>query len=556
MTPVHSATASGRHRPAARADGSHTSPPHVPTRLSAAVLLCVALLAGRRAAAQPTRAPATPASAGAPATRVVLDADLGRDTISRHIYGHFAEHLGRLIYDGIWTRGAASEPWRIRQDVVQALKAIKIPNLRWPGGCFADYYAWKDGVGPRERRPTIVNNNWGGVTEDNGVGTHEFLALTEALGTEPFIVGNVGSGTVREMWEWWEYVNHPGPSPMADLRKRNGRAAPWNVRFWGVGNESWGCGGNMRPEYYADEYRRYASFLPAYGDVRPFRVATGPTDDDYRWMEVLMREAGRMMEGIDLHHYTLVGTWAKKGSATAFGEREWFVAMQRARQVDEMLTRHSAIMDRYDPQKRVALIVGEWGMWHDVEPGTNPGFLYQQNTMRDALVASISLDAFNKHAARVRGANIAQTVNVLQAMILTRGAQMLLTPTYHVFEFYTVHHDATLLPLAVTEAGWYGFERDSVPAVSATASRDRNRVVHLTLSNLDPNRARTVEIDVRGVRVGAATGRILTGPAMNSHNSFDRPDVVRPAPFTGATVANGRLTVALPARSVVVLELR
>ncbi|HKG91401.1 MAG TPA: alpha-L-arabinofuranosidase C-terminal domain-containing protein [Gemmatimonadaceae bacterium] len=485
---------------------------------------------------------------------MVVDADQGRDTISRHLYGHFAEHLGRGIYDGIWIRRGSE--WRIRDDVVQALRAIRVPNLRWPGGCFADYYQWKDGIGPRAERPTIVNNNWGGVTEDNGVGTHEFMELVGRLGTEPFIVGNVGSGTVREMWQWWEYVNHPGPGPMADLRRRNGRAEPWNVRFWGVGNESWGCGGGMRPEYYADVYKRFASFLPAYGDVRPFRIAAGPPGDNYHWTEVMMREAAPMIDGLDLHHYLLTGSWAKKGSATNFTEAEWAELMQKAAFFDELLTRHSTIMDRYDPAKRVWLIVGEWGTWHEGEPGSNPGFLYQQNSLRDAVAAALSLDIFNRHADRVRMANIAQTVNVLQAMILTRGEQMILTPTYHVFEFYTVHHDAVLLPTRF-DAGRYERGGWSAPAVSATASRDRAGRIHLTMTNVDPTQPRTVAATIRGQRVSAvAGGRILTAEQMGAHNTFEQPNAVRPAPFAGATLAGETLTVRLPPKSIVVLELR
>ena len=521
----------------------------------AAIAAAVLALGVRSAGAQ------TPGTGSSQATsvttsRFVLEADRARDTISRHIYGQFAEHLGRLVYDGVWNRGSPSEAWRMRDDVVRALRTIRVPNVRWPGGCFADYYHWKDGVGPRASRPSVVNNNWGGVTEDNGVGTHEYLALTTALGAEPFIVANLGSGTVQEMHDWWEYVNHPGSSPMADLRRRNGQDAPFNVRFWGLGNEAWGCGGNMRPEYYADELKRYASFLPSYGPVRPFRVAVGPTDADYNWTEVIMREAAYMIDGLDMHHYTLAGPWAAKGSATAFTETQWFRSMHNAIAVDEMIRRHAGIMDKYDPRKRVALIVGEWGAWHDQEPGSHPGFLYQQNTMRDALVAAASLDIFNHHADRVRGANIAQMVNVLQAMILTDGGRMLLTPTYHVFEMYTVHHDAVLLPLRVASNSWYVLGADSIPAVSASASRDKQGVVHVTVSNLDPVKSHTAVIELGSVRASSATGRILTGPEMNSYNSFDKPDVVKPVPFTGARVANGELTVTLPPHAVVVLEVR
>jgi alpha-N-arabinofuranosidase len=495
-------------------------------------------------------------SAAQAPTRIVINADLARDTISRHIYGQFAEHLGRDIYDGVWTK-AGGTTWHLRDDVIDALRRIRVPNVRWPGGCFADYYHWRDGIGPAERRPKMVNVIWGNVVEDNSFGTHEYMELVRRIGAEPFVVGNVGTGSPREMAEWWEYLNHPGGSTVADERKTNGHAGSYTVRRFGVGNESWGCGGSMRPEFYADQYRRFAEFLRSFNDsTRPFRIATGANTDDYNWTEVVMRQAGRMIDGLDLHYYTLVGSWERKGSATEFGEREWFIALQHALRMEELVRRHAAIMDAHDPRKRVALIVGEWGMWHDVEPGTNPGFLYQQNTLRDALVASTTLDIFNRHADRVRGANIAQMVNVLQSMILTRGTQMILTPTYHVFEMYTVHHDALMLPLTVVEAPRYVSGSDSVPAVSASASRDARGAIHITMSNLDAKAARTVLAELRGAQVASVTGRVLTAPTINAYNSFEQPDVVKPAPFTGAQVAGGRLTATLPPRSVVVLELR
>ena len=486
--------------------------------------------------------------------RLVVNADLGRDTISRNIYGQFAEHLGRGIYDGFWTKSGTGQ-WHLRDDVIQAMRRIEVPNIRWPGGCFADRYHWKDGIGPRSERPTIVNTEWGGVTEDNSFGTHEYLELVKRIGAEPFIVGNVGSGTVQEMADWWQYVNFDGKSPMSDLRRKNGQDAPWHVRFWGIGNESWGCGGSMTPEYYANVYRRFATFLPAYDHTRAFRVASGPNSGDYHWTEVMMREAGGMIDALDLHYYTVVGSWAHKGSATDFGEREWFVALQKTLHMKELVERHSAIMDQYDPKKRVALDVGEWGMWHDVEPGSNPAFLYQQNTLRDAVVAAVNLDIFNNHADRVRMANIAQAVNVLQSMILTRGDQMILTPTYHVFELYTVHHDAVLLPISL-DAGRYEFDGQSIPAVSASASRDSAGRIHISLTNLDPDHPRLVHTALRGAVVHVVSGRILTASTMNAHNTFEQPNAVQLAPFTGATLAGDHLTVELPPKSVVVLELR
>ncbi len=416
---------------------------------------------------------------------------------------------------GVWTN-AATGRWHLRDDLIDALRRIKVPNVRWPGGCFADYYHWRDGIGAPERRPTMVNTLWGNVVEDNSFGTHEFLELVRRMGTEAFVVGNMGTGTPREMAEWWEYLNHPGGSSLAEERVANGHPAPYNVRRWGVGNESWGCGGSMG----------------------------------------IMRDAGRMIDGLDAHYYTVPITWQRKGSATQFDEREYFVSLQHALHIEDVITRHSAIMDRYDPQKRVALIVGEWGVWTDPEPGSKPGFLYQQNSLRDTLVASTTLDIFNRHADRVRGANIAQMINVLQAMILTRGEQMILTPTYHVFDFYTVHHDAVLLPLALLDAGQYSVGGASMPAVSASASRDGQGVIHVTMTNLDPNQSHTVDAELRGAVATRATGRILTAPAINSYNTFERPDVVHPMAFDGARVSGGTLTVNLPPKSLVVLELR
>ena len=404
-------------------------------------------------------------------TRIVLDADGGRHTISRHVYGHFSEHLGRCIYDGFWVGEESPIPNTrgIRNDLVEALRAIRIPNLRWPGGCFADEYHWMDGIGPRERRPKNINTHWGEVIESNHFGTHEFMDLCDQLGCDPYICGNVGSGSVREMQQWVEYLTSDGEDSMAELRRTNGRREPWKVRFWGVGNENWGCGGNMRPEYYADLYRRYATYLRDFAGNRLYPIACGANGSDYRWTEVLMQRAAKL-EALSLHYYTWSAPGRPRTTATGFCEEDWFGLLQRALRMDELITRHSTIMDRYDPDKRVALIVDEWGTWHEPEPGTNPRFLYQQSTMRDALVAALTLDIFNRHCARVRGAQIAQTVNVLQAMALTEGDRMVLTPTYHVFDLYRGHQDATSLPLDV-RADRYGIGNESIPAVSASASR-------------------------------------------------------------------------------------
>lgn len=489
----------------------------------------------------------------------VLNADSGKGTINRNIYGHFSEHLGRCIYEGIWVGEDSPIPNTngIRNDVVEALKQIRIPVLRWPGGCFADEYHWKDGIGPKETRKRMVNTHWGGVVENNHFGTHEFMELCRQLGCEPYINGNLGSGTVQEMSEWVEYLTFDGVSPMAELRAQNGRKEPWKVTYFGVGNENWGCGGNMRPEYYADEYRRYQTYVRNYGDNRIHRIACGPNSDDYNWMDVLMREAGRFMDSITLHYYTLpTDNWQDKGPATGFGEHAWFSTLQKALRMDDLITRHRTIMDKYDPEGRVGLIVDEWGTWYNVEPGTNPGFLYQQNTMRDALVAGLTLNIFHKHNQRVRMANIAQTVNVLQAVILTEGEKMIVTPTYHVFDMYKVHQDAELLDLSL-DTGSYKLDGGDIPAVTATASRDAQGKIHLSFCNLQPQAEAQVTIDVRGLEGGSltATGSTLTGHSIDAHNTFARPDAVKPQPFESFQLEGGKLTVNLPAMSVTTLEL-
>lgn len=492
-----------------------------------------------------------------PSTRITVQATDPSVTISRHIYGHFAEHLGRCIYGGFYV-GEENEKipniHGVRKDVVEALRKLKIPNLRWPGGCFADTYHWKDGVGPREDRPKMVNVWWGGVTEDNSFGTHDFLNMCELLGAEPYLSANVGSGSVRDVADWIQYVNFDGVSPMSDWRKKNGRDKPWNVKFWGVGNEAWGCGGNMTAEYYANVYRQYATFMTSWtNDHKIFRIASGASGSDYHWTEVLMRDIPhRMLEGVALHHYSVID-WGHKGSATGFSEDEYFKTMKQAMQMEEFVTRHSTIMDKYDPRKRVALVVDEWGGWYDVEPGTNPGFLYQQNTMRDAMIAGVTLNIFNNHADRVRMANLAQTINVLQAVILTDEEKMILTPTYHVMEMYNVHQDAKLLPVTV-RSGDYTLGNEKLQAVSCSASVDSTGVTHVSLVNIDAHKANDVSIDFFGGNYRSVTGRILTSSALQDHNTFDNPDKVKPVAFKGARLKDQTLEVKLPPFSVVVLE--
>ncbi len=498
----------------------------------------------------------------------VVNLDLPGPVISRHVYGHFAEHLGRCIYGGLWV-GEDSPIANIRglrRDVVEALRALRIPNLRWPGGCFADTYHWRDGIGPRQHRPRMVNSHWGDVVEDNSFGSHEFMDLCEVVGAEPYVSGNLGSGTVQEMSEWIEYLTRADDSPMAALRRGNGREEPWRVPFWGIGNESWGCGGNLSAESYAPLARQYATFVRDHADNKVYRIAVGPTDDDYQWTEVMMRSFGALdgdphapatpFQAIALHYYTMTGTWADKGSATRFTAEEWYLALARARRLDRYITRHTAVMDHHDPYRKVGLAVDEWGTWWNVEPGTNPGLLYQQNTLRDALVASVHFDIFHRHADRVVMANIAQTVNVLQAMALTDPDTdaLVVTPTYHVFAMNVGHHDAAALPVHLKDVPALPVDGGDLPLVSASAST-RGDTALLSLSHLDIERSSTITVDLRGRTVTGHRARVLTAADPTAHNTPDSPDTVAPRDHDGVRAHPHGLSVDLPAHSYVTVEL-
>ncbi|HET6851441.1 MAG TPA: alpha-N-arabinofuranosidase [Pyrinomonadaceae bacterium] len=483
-------------------------------------------------------------------------ADQPRSTINRDIYGQFAEHLGRLIYEGIWVGKNSSIPntHGMRNDVIAALKELHVPVLRWPGGCFADEYHWRDGIGPPDKRPRRPNASWGGV-DTNAFGTHEFLELCELLGADVYINGNVGSGSPQEMMDWIEYMTSDADSELANLRRRNGRDKPWKISYFAVGNETWGCGGNMRPEFYADVFRQYATFIKNHSGNDIQKLASGSHDDYYNWTEVLMAQAGQSMDALSLHYYTLpTGEWSKKGSATQFDEKEWHSTLVRTMRMDEFIQNHSAIMDKYDPRKRVGLMVDEWGTWYDREPGRDMGALYQQNTLRDAIVAGVNLNIFHKHADRVRMANIAQMVNVLQSMVLTDKEKMVLTPTYHVFRMYRVHQGATMIPVDLS-APEYKLGDASLPSLSASASRDAEGRLHLSLVNLDPNRAAEINANVWGAAIKTVTGEVLTAPAMNAMNTFERPNDVKPAPFNSYKLEGSQLMLTIPAKSIVLLGL-
>ena len=499
----------------------------------------------------------------------------GNQKIHKEIYGQFAEHLGTCIYGGLWVgpQSTIANTDGYRNDVLQALKNLQVPVLRWPGGCFADEYHWMDGIGPREKRPSMKNNNWGGTIEDNSFGTHEFLNLCELLGCEPYISGNVGSGTVEELAKWVEYMTSEEGTPMAKLRKENGRAKPWKVKFLGVGNESWGCGGNMRPEYYSDLYRRYSVYCRNYDSNRLYKIASGASDYDYEWTKVLMNNVGNRMDGVSLHYYTVSGWDGSKGSATQFDNDQYYWTLGKCLEIEDVIKRHCTIMDEKDPKKHIGLLVDEWGTWWDEEPGTIGGHLYQQNALRDAFVASLSLNVFHKYTDRVRMANIAQVVNVLQSMILTdtKGAgHMVLTPTYHVFEMYKPFQEATYLPLDITPNPTMQVRHEmnkemdttkedgyrTLPLISASAAKTTSGSIIISLTNVSLDKKQEVAIRLNGFKGKNVSGRILTSKSVADFNDFDHPDRVQPTAFKDAKLKKDQLTVKLPAKSLVVLEVK
>lgn len=495
--------------------------------------------------------------AGDKTNKIVINADLGTHQISKHIYGHFAEHLGNCIYGGFWVGEDSDIPNTrgIRNDVIEALREINPPIIRWPGGCFADYYHWKDGIGPRDQRPSIINSSWGGVTEDNSFGTHEFLDLCDLLDAEPYLCVNVGSGTVQEAADWVEYVNSSNESPMTKLRKQNGREEPWDVKFWAVGNESWGCGGNMTPDYYTDLFKRYGTYMRA-GNL--IKIASGGIDTDYNWTETVLKKTQnykQLIQGYSFHYYSVYPSWAKKGSATMFEENEWFHMIKTTLLMEDRLKKQIALMEEYDPENKIGLMADEWGTWYEVEPGTNPGFLYQQNTLRDAVIASLFLNIFNNHAERVKMANIAQTINVLQAMLLTKEDQLVKTPSYYVFKMYKVHQDATLLPLNI-ECEDYEFDNLKLPSVNASASVDKEGVIHISLTNINPEKDIELSLDLRGTdKLTDTSAEIITAEKMNSYNDFGKDEEVSIKEFSNYELGNNEIKVKLPAKSVVTISL-
>lgn len=480
--------------------------------------------------------------------------------INKEIYGQFAEHLGSCIYGGLWVGPNSSIPNTdgYRTDVFNALKELQIPVLRWPGGCFADDYHWMDGIGPRDQRPSLRNNNWGGTIEDNSFGTHEFLNLCEKLGCEPYISGNVGSGTVKEMAQWVEYMTSDGDTPMARLRRKNGRDKAWHVKYFGIGNEAWGCGGNMTPEYYSNEFRRFNTYLRDYNNNKLFRIASGASDYDYNWTNVLMKNIGNRMNALSVHYYT-VKDWNHKGKSSPFTPEEYYLTLQKCLDIDSVITKHSAIMNQTDSEKTIGLMVDEWGTWWDEEPGTIPGHLYQQNTLRDAMVAALSLNVFHKHADRVKMANIAQVVNVLQSMILTDtkgNGHMVLTPTYYVFKMYKPFQNATSLPSDV-QCSSHTFEKGlPIANLQSSSAKTTDGTIIVSLANIDLQKGQEVALALDGYNANSVCGEILTAKNITDYNDFNHTETIKSENFTGAKIKKNQIMVKIPAKSIVVLKIK
>lgn len=491
-------------------------------------------------------------------------------TISPYIYGAFAEHLGRCVYDGIYVGEDSKIPniRGLRTSIVDAFSEIKLPVLRWPGGCFASYYHWKDGIGPKETRPRYENNNMWHDVEDNSFGTHEFMDFCALIGAEPYIAGNLSSGTVQEMRDWVEYLTHPYDTPMTRLRRQNGREEPWRVKFWGLGNEAWGEDGNMRPDYYCDVARQYSSFCNNYSETDElFKVFVGPHMDDYEWTDYIMNVSypyqpnghwGRgLMHGISIHCYTYAGEYFKSSADIDFTDDQWNTIMKGSEFYDELLTKHSGIMDRQDPEKEIQIVFDEWGTWfaqrfgsHPEAPFHNTWYLEQQNTMRDAVFAARAFDVFNRHCGRVEIAAIAQAVNVLQALVLTEGADSILTPTYHIFKMYMPHRGGKLVS-GTLDVEPTASSKGSFSPVSFSAS-EHDEGVFISLSNGHISEDCEIAVSLPdGCDEAAVHAEILFSEQANDHNTFDDPEKIRPMPFSSFAYVGHKLVFNLPAHSIV-----
>ena len=494
-----------------------------------------------------------------------IDTSKAGAKIDRNLFGQFAENLGHGLYEGIWVGPDSSIPNTrgIRNDVVTALRALRVPNVRWPGGCFADEYHWRNGIGSAGQRPATINAAWGDVVDTNSFGTHEFMDFIQQIGSQAYVSVNVGSGTPREAADWLEYMTAAQPTALEKERAANNHPDPYKVGFLGIGNESWGCGGNMTADYYLSQLKIYSHFVRNDDPDQQranhmLKIAVGPGVPKTEWTETIMKawqehDWSWDIDGLSLHWYTVPNGWPPSTPSTGFGVEDYAKTLKSTLFMDEFLRQQETVMDKFDPQKKVALAVDEWGAWHAPLPGTNPHFLVQQNSLRDAILASLNLNIFARHADRVRMANIAQMVNVLQSMILTDKEKMVLTPTYYVYKMYVPFQDATFLPVAFS-AGTYLQGTTNLPRLDALAARDSSGKLWLEVTNLDPEKPVDIDAEISGGAVKSAQAETLTASAVDSVNTFDAPGTVVPK-LVSAKIERGILALTVGPKSVTVISL-
>jgi alpha-N-arabinofuranosidase len=494
-----------------------------------------------------------------------IDASKPGARIDRNLFGQFAENLGHGLYEGIWVGPDSPIPNTrgIRNDVVSALRELKVPNVRWPGGCFADQYHWRKGIGPRDKRPATVNSAWGDVIDTNAFGTDEFMDFIQQIGSTPYVSVNVGSGTPQEAAEWLEYMTAAAPTALAKERAANGHPDPYKVGFLGLGNESWDCGGAMTPDYYVSQMKVYSRFVlnmnPAQrAKDQMLKIAVGPGTQDTEWTEAVMKAWKKHtwawdINGVSLHWYTVPNGWPPSTNSEKFGLDEYVKSLKSTLFMDEFLRKQEAVMDKYDPEKKVTISVDEWGAWHAPLAGSNPAFLVQQNSIRDAILASLNLNIFTRHADRVRMANIAQMINVLQAMILTDKEKLVLTPTYYVFKMYVPFQDSTSVPVAF-DAGTYTQGAVTLPRVDAIAAKGADGKLLLEITNIDAENPVTIDADLAGIAAKSASAETLTGSAVDSLNTFASPNTIVPK-STAVKIKNGKLLLTVEPRSVTVVSI-